>query len=150
MARMVFSGLYERHPNLKVITHHLGAMIPFLEGRIGLGWSDQLGTRTDGDEGTDLATRLPRRPLDYFQMFYADTAISGSRIALRCGLDFFGSEHVLFGSDCPFDPEGGPAYIREIIAAIDKLDLDEVTQKLLYEDNIRRLIAPAFKKAVDV
>jgi predicted TIM-barrel fold metal-dependent hydrolase len=149
MARMVFSGLFERHPALKIITHHLGAMIPFFEGRIGMGWSDQLGTRTDGDEGADLATRLPRRPLDYFQMFYADTAISGSRIALRCGLDFFGSEHVMFGSDCPFDPEGGPGYIREIIAAVEQLDLDPATQQLLYEGNIRRLIAPALRRADD-
>jgi aminocarboxymuconate-semialdehyde decarboxylase len=115
-----------------------------------MGWSDQLGTRTDGDEGADLATRLPRRPLDYFQMFYADTAISGSQIALRCGLDFFGAEHVLFGSDCPFDPEGGPGYIREIIAAVEKLDLDVATQQLLYEGNIRRLIAPALLRADEV
>lgn len=145
MARLVFSGLFERHPGLKVITHHLGAMIPFFEGRIGLGWSDQLGSRTDGDAGTELAARLSRSLIDYFRMFYADTAVSGSRLALRCGLDFFGAEHVLFGSDCPFDPEGGPAYIREMIAAIDELGLDEATQRLMYEGNIRRLIDPAMQ-----
>lgn len=143
MARLVFSGLFVRHPGMKIITHHLGAMIPFFEGRIGMGWSEQLGSRTSGADGDDLATRLPGDLQEYFRSFYADTAVSGSRLALRCGLDYFGAEHVLFGSDCPFDPEGGPGYIREMIAAIDELGLDEATQKLLYEGNIRRLIAPA-------
>ena len=35
MARMVFSGFFDRWPNLKIITHHLGAMVPFLEAQIG-------------------------------------------------------------------------------------------------------------------
>jgi predicted TIM-barrel fold metal-dependent hydrolase len=35
MARLVFSGLFDRHPDIKIITHHGGAMIPFFEGRVG-------------------------------------------------------------------------------------------------------------------
>lgn len=147
MARLVFSGLFVRHPEMKIITHHLGAMIPFFEGRIGMGWSEQLGSRTSGADGDDLTTRLPGDLQQYFKSFYADTAVSGSRLALRCGLDYFGSEHVLFGSDCPFDPEGGPGYIREMIAAIDELGLDQATRELMYEGNIRRLIAPALVAA---
>ena len=141
---------FERHPDIKIITHHMGAMIPYLEGRIGSGWSDQLGSRTADEDDARPASSAARRPVDYFQMFYADTALSGSAHGIRCGLEFFGADHVLFGTDCPFDPEGGPMYIRETIRVIDELDLDEVTQKLLYEDNIRRLIAPALRKAVDV
>src|SRR6202789_1735268 len=38
MARLVFSGLFDRHPDLKIITHHMGAMIPYFEGRIVQGW----------------------------------------------------------------------------------------------------------------
>lgn len=143
MARLVFSGLFDDHPGLKIITHHLGAMVPFFEGRIGLGWSDQLGSRTDGKAGEELASKLKEPLLNYFRRFYADTAVSGSRIALRAGLDFFGPERVLFGSDCPFDPEGGPAYIREMIAAIDDLRVPADQQRLIYEDNILRLIQPA-------
>lgn len=59
--------------------------------------------------------------------------------AIACGLDFFGAEQVVFGSDCPFDPEGGPLFIREIIAAIDSLELPEADRRKIYEDNIRRL-----------
>ncbi|MFI7127176.1 amidohydrolase family protein [Nonomuraea sp. NPDC050153] len=137
MARLVFSGLFERHPDIKIITHHLGAMIPYLEGRIGLGWSDQLGSRTAGENYQNL---LPRRPLDYFRRFYADTALSGSDIGTRCGLDFFGADHVLFGTDCPFDPEGGPMYIRETIRVLDALDLTDTDRDRIYHLNIRRLM----------
>src|SRR5207245_11667527 len=45
MGRLVFSGLFDRHPGLVIITHHLGAMIPLCEGRIG-GCPDQLGARS--------------------------------------------------------------------------------------------------------
>jgi aminocarboxymuconate-semialdehyde decarboxylase len=137
MARMVFSGLLERHPDLKVITHHLGAMIPYLEGRIDAGWSQQLGSRTaDGA----LADSIVRPPIDYFRLFYGDTAISGSASATRCGLDFFGCDHVLFGSDCPFDPEGGPGFIRSMIRVIDELDISPADRDLIYEGNFMRLI----------
>ena len=45
----------------------------------------------------------------------------------------------MFGSDCPFDPEGGPLFIREIIAAIDSLDIPEADRRKIYEEHIRRL-----------
>jgi hypothetical protein len=34
------------------------------------------------------------------------------KFPIRCGLDFFGADRVLFATDCPFDPEGGPMFIR--------------------------------------
>ncbi|PZG53335.1 amidohydrolase [Spongiactinospora gelatinilytica] len=140
MARMVFSGLFQRHPDIKIITHHMGAMIPYLEGRIGLGWSDQLGSRTAGEEYANLRRELPERPLEYFRRFYADTALSGSAIGTRCGLDFFGAERVLFASDCPFDPEGGPMYIRETIRVLNELDITDAEREQIYEHNILRLM----------
>ena len=45
MARLVFSGIMDQFPNLKVVAHHMGAMVPFFEGRVGPGM-DQLGSRT--------------------------------------------------------------------------------------------------------
>jgi predicted TIM-barrel fold metal-dependent hydrolase len=143
MARLVFSGLFDRHPNLKIITHHMGAMIPFLEGRIGLGWGDQLGSRTPEEDAVALGPRLKRRPLDYFKEFYADTALSGSRIGTQCGLDFFGVDHVVFASDCPFDPEGGPLYIREMIKVIDDLPITADERAAIYAGNLHRLMRVA-------
>jgi aminocarboxymuconate-semialdehyde decarboxylase len=139
MSRMVFSGLLERHPNLAIVTHHMGAMIPYFEGRIRLGWADQFGSRTHGTEAAAILDGLSKTPIEYFRSFYADTALSGSAIGTRCGLEFFGESHVLFASDCPFDPEGGPMYIREMIRIIDALDITEEARALIYEGNLQRI-----------
>ena len=139
MSRLVFSGIMERCAGLQVITHHLGAMIPFMEGRIRLGWSDQFGSRTHGSAAEEILGRLSKEPIEYFRDFYADTALSGSAIGTRCGLEFFGAEHVVFASDCPFDPEGGPMYIREMIRIIDALDISPEERHLIYEGNLRRI-----------
>ncbi len=139
MAHLVFSGLFDRHPNIKIITHHLGGMIPYFEGRVGPGW-DQLGTRTSDEDYTLLLKKLKKRPLDYFRLFYADTAVFGAREATICGLKFFGSERVLFGSDTPFDPEKGSAYIRWTIEVIDSLDITPEQRRAIYEGNARKLL----------
>jgi uncharacterized protein len=139
MARLVFSGVLEKLPRLKIITHHLGAMAPFFEARIGYGM-DQLGTRTSDEDYTVILKRMGRRPVDFFRMFYADTSINGSKSATRCGLDFYGTDHVLFGTDCPFDPEGGPLFIREVIKAIDGLRLKEGDRRKVYFGNAIRML----------
>ena len=139
MARLVFSGMLEKLPNLKIITHHLGAMAPFFDARIGYGM-DQLGTRTSDEDYTVILKRMGRRPVEFFKMFYADTSINGSRSATRCGLDFYGTDHVLFGTDCPFDPEGGPLFIREVIKAVDGLKLRENDRRKVYFGNAIRLL----------
>jgi predicted TIM-barrel fold metal-dependent hydrolase len=139
MARIVFSGLLDRFPEMVIVTHHLGAMIPYFEGRVGPLW-DQLGSRTSGEDYGKLLRSMAKRPLEYFRMFYGDTAVGGSRAAIRCGLDFFGADRVLFATDCPFDPEGGPMFIRETIAAIDGLGLSEVERRKIYHDNALRLM----------
>jgi len=111
--------MLDRVPEIKIITHHLGAMIPYFEGRVGPLW-DQLGTRTSDEDYSGILAAMKargRRPIDYFRLFYNDTAVGGSASAIRCGLDFFGADRVLFATDCPFDPEGGPMFIRETIAA---------------------------------
>lgn len=134
MARMVFSGLFDRHPGLKVITHHAGGMVPFFEGRVGPGW-DQMGKRTSDRDLSAVLGRLKRPHLDYFKGFYADTATFGSRMAIKHAIEFFGEDHVLFASDAPFDPEGGPMYIRETVKILDELDVDEPVRRKLYQDN---------------
>ncbi|HKA44787.1 MAG TPA: amidohydrolase family protein [Burkholderiales bacterium] len=148
MARMVFSGMLDRLPEMQVITHHLGAMAPFLVERIALGM-DQLGTRTPDEDYVGLLKRMAKRPVDYFRMFYGDTSVNGSASAIRCGLDFFGPDRVLFGTDCPFDPEGGPTFIRETIRALDSLKLAEPVRRKIYYGNAVRMLrlAPAVAAA---
>ena len=138
MARIVFAGLFDRHPGLKIVTHHMGGMIPYFEGRVGHGW-DQLGTRTsDVDYGALLRT-LKRRPIDYFRLFYADTALFGAAAATRCGLSFFGVDRVLFASDTPFEPTPG-LYIRETIDVVDRLEITGEERARIYAGNALELI----------
>src|SRR5215472_15181771 len=140
MGRMVFSGVLERYPSLKILVHHGGSMVPHFSGRVGPGW-DQLGARTPPDQANDVRHYpLSRRPLDYFRMFYADTAMFGAANAVRCAIDFFGVDRVLFASDTPFDPEQGPGYIRETIANLESLGRSGGDLQRIYEGNARRLL----------
>jgi uncharacterized protein len=139
MGRLVFSGLYDRHPDLVIITHHLGAMIPFCAGRLG-GGLDQLGSRSDDTDDASALGRLRHRPIDYFRMFYGDTALFGAWHAMESGLAFFGADHVLFGTDFPFDPEKGPGFIRDTIAAMERMRASAEDKTKIYEGNARRLL----------
>jgi predicted TIM-barrel fold metal-dependent hydrolase len=139
MARIVFAGYFDRWPNLKIITHHMGAMAPYFAGRVGPGW-DQLGARTSAPDGAEALSRLRKRPVDYFHMFYADTALFGAYDATVCGLAFFGADRVVFASDAPFDPEGGPMYIRETMAIVDRLAVSEAERAQIYSENAIRLL----------
>ncbi len=139
MGRLVFSGIFDQHPDLMIIAHHLGAMIPFFEERAGSGL-DQLGSRTEDPDDAVALGRLRRRPLDYFRLFYGDTALFGSRPGLECGLAFFGADHVLFGTDMPFDPEKGPGYIRETIRSLEEMRASSEEKAKIYEGNARRLL----------
>jgi aminocarboxymuconate-semialdehyde decarboxylase len=128
-----------------VIAHHLGAMVPYFEGRVGPGW-DQLGTRTSDEDYVSLRKSLKKRPLDYFKDFYADSAVFGSKPATECGLAFYGVDHVVFASDSPFDPEKGPGYIRDTIKIIDSLDLSKEDRDKIYYKNIEKLTGKKFVK----
>jgi len=83
---------------------------------------------------------LKKRPLDYFKMFYADTALFGAFDATVCGLNFYGVQNVLFASDAPFDPEKGPMYIRETIAIVDKLPVSNEERERIYWKNAAKLL----------
>lgn len=139
MARIVFSGMFQRLPELRVVTHHCGAMIPYFSGRADTLWA-QLGSRSADANYEDVLKRMAKKPIDYFKMFFADTVLGGSASALRCGLDFFGPDKVVFASDCPFDPEGGPMYIREGIRSIESLGLSEEDQQKIFVLNALKLL----------
>lgn len=139
LARLVLRGHLDRHPDLRVIVHHGGGMVPHFAGRLG-GVLEELG-RIGLDAELQQAVAERTKPLDeYFRMFYADTVLFGAEHAVRCALDYFGTDHVLFGTDMPFDPEQGPGFVRDTIANIEALDLDPSGLTALYEGNARRLL----------
>src|SRR6266705_2712966 len=132
-------AFFERLPELRIITHYCGRMIPYFAGRAETLWS-QLGSRTVDQNYEDVLKRMSKKPIEYFRMFYGDTVLGGSASALRCGLDFFGADRVVFASDCPFDPEGGPMFIREGIRSVEDLRLPEADKRKIYFGNAMRLL----------
>lgn len=137
MLRLVGSGVFERYPKLIIITHHAGAMMPMLEGRLGLGMK-AYGTRMPEAFYKDDPPRSESL-LDSLRNFYVDTASFGSRSALEACQAFFGPEKMLFATDMPYDPEGGSAYIRETLRALDQMHLPEDVHDAIASDNILRI-----------
>jgi predicted TIM-barrel fold metal-dependent hydrolase len=139
MARIVFAGVFDRWPHLKIITHHMGGMIPMMAGRLSPGL-DVLGTRTPPEHAAAVSTALIERPLDAFRHFYADTASFGSKSAIECGLAYFGLDKMLFASDMPFGPEGGLGHIRETLRAISEMELSSDERRQILSGNACRLL----------
>jgi aminocarboxymuconate-semialdehyde decarboxylase len=134
MVRMVFNGLLDRYPKLKIVTHHLGGMIPYYDGRIGPGMQ-VLGSRTSDEDYSKVLPSLKRPHLDYLHDFYGDTALFGGGIhAVRCGLEFFGSDHVVFATDTPLGP------IAPTIEVIKRLEIPESDRRKIFAGNAERLI----------
>jgi uncharacterized protein len=134
MVRMVFNGLLDRYPKLKIITHHLGGMIPFYDGRIGPGLQ-VLGSRTSDEDYSNILPSLKRPHLDYMRDFYGDTALFGGGIqAVRCGLEFFGADHVVFATDTPLGP------IAPTIDTIRRLDVSDGDRRKIFSGNAERLL----------
>ncbi|HSW58535.1 MAG TPA: amidohydrolase family protein [Dehalococcoidales bacterium] len=133
MARLVFSGIMEKYPGLKIVTHHMGGMIPFYAERI------RQFTQIRRPKGEEIP--LKKDAVDYFKMFYADTAIYGNTPALMCGYAFFGPDHIIFGIDFPLgDTEKGDRNYRQTINAIEEMAISDQDKKKIYEDNARKLM----------
>jgi predicted TIM-barrel fold metal-dependent hydrolase len=133
MGRLVFSGVMEKYPGLKVVVHHMGGMVPF--------YAERIRQFTQIRRPPEEEIKLKKDAIDYFKMFYADTAIYGNTPALMCGFDFFGPDHIIFGIDFPLgDTEKGDRNYRQTINAIEQMAITEEDKKKIYEDNARKLM----------
>lgn len=137
MTRLIYSGIFDELPALKIISHHMGGMIPYFAGRIDLGFRQIFVGTPDKNPG---AKTLKRRPRDYYRMLYADTALNGEVAATRCGHDFFGTPQCLFATDAPFDSEQGRGLIRNTIAAVEALDVTAAERAAIFDGNARALL----------
>jgi len=135
VSRLIFDGLFDRQPGIKIVTHHLGGIIPYADMRIEEGFSKVLKQA----ELSGKPITLKKHPHDYFKLLYADTITVGSVPALECGLAFFGTDRVLFATDMPFDVEGGAKYLREALRGMQEIELPADHKQKIYEDNARRL-----------
>ncbi|WP_248925129.1 amidohydrolase family protein [Paenibacillus hamazuiensis] len=139
MARLAFSGLFEKYPEIRVITHHVGGIIPMVAGRFASGMED-FGTRTPKQYAYLVETPLTEPPVNALKRFYADTASFGAKAPIACGIDFFGIDKIVFASDMPFGPEAGYHHIKETIQAIEALDIPEEHKEMIFSGNANRLL----------
>jgi len=135
MMRLVCSGILEKYPNIKFVTHHAGGTIPYLAERVHFqseSYEMRLGYKFEQD--------LPRKLLDYLRMFYNDTAVQGNTPALMCAYAFCGADHLLFATDMPFDSQVGLRQVRETIRSIEEMEITDTEKKQIFEGNARALM----------
>jgi predicted TIM-barrel fold metal-dependent hydrolase len=135
MGRLVYSGVLEKYPQLKFITHHAGGMVPFMAERI----VNQCEWYKKGLKARFL-DKLSRPPIEYFRIFFADTAVYGNTSALMCAYAFFGEDHLVFGTDMPYDSELGNKSIGEIMRGIADMDIPETSKRKIFEGNARSIL----------
>ncbi len=122
MLDLVNASIFKECPNIKIIVHHAGAMIPFFAGRI---------------------DNIMKDKKDDFKKFYVDTAILGNTRGLELAVYYFGIDKVLYGTDAPFGimPSGAT---KEIESAIDALPFSNEQKEKIYSKNLRKLLEGGF------
>lgn len=119
MLQLVQSNIFKEYPNLKILVHHAGAMVPFFSGRI--------------------EHILDQEHAEMFKNFYVDTAILGNTPALQLALDYYGINNVLFSTDAPFAvlPSGADEVVTK---AIDNLDISDLYERKIFETNYQHML----------
>lgn len=119
MLQLVQSDIFKKYPKLKILVHHAGAMVPFFGGRIN--------------------HILDAEHAAMFKKFYVDTAILGNSPALQLAIDYYGIDHVLFGTDAPFAvmPAGAN---NLIVKAINDLQLTDQDKLQIFSENYQKLV----------
>ena len=136
MGRLVFSGIFEKYPNLKILTHHLGGVTPYHIKRVI--FFSQTAEMRFGMQ-TLPETNLTKPVEDYYKMFYGDTAVYGYVPTMMAGYEFFGASHMLFATDMPYDSMGGGRLIPETISSVNEMNISAAEKKMIFEDNARQL-----------
>jgi uncharacterized protein len=139
MTRLIFSRIFDELPALKIITHHMGGMIPYFCGKIDLGFR-QIFYGTPQHNPVADECGLAKRPIEYFKMLYADTALNGEIAPTRCGHAFFGTASCLFATDAPFDSEQGRGLLRNTIKAVEALEISAADRERIFAGNARALL----------
>jgi aminocarboxymuconate-semialdehyde decarboxylase len=125
VARLIFAGVLERLPSLKLVVGHLGGTIPFMAERIERGY----------EVYPECRERISRPPSEYFRRIYIDT-VNFSPSALRLGLDFAGADRIVLGTDYPHQV----GYIDRALAAVRDMPVSAGERAAIRGGNAARLL----------
>lgn len=137
MINMAVSGIFERLPRIKLVTHHLGALVPTFHNRIYTAYLRE--GFYDAGGGVDAL-----QAYENLKSFYCDTALYGDcTAAIQAGIDFFGADHILFGTDYPLDGDRSPhgkGQTANTISSIERLKISDGEKQLIFEQNALKLM----------
>jgi len=137
LARLVFSGVMGKYPELKIISHHLGGGIPFLWGRISETYASN---NREGHPERNLSPHLTKPLYDYFRSFYYDTAVGGGGPAVRCTREVFGADRIVFATDAPWGPGTGEVRLVNYPEVIRSLGFTNEEDDKIFAGNIRNVL----------
>ena len=123
--RMVFSGLFERMPRLKIVASHLGGIYPYLRGRINTGYNAY----------PECKTNISKPPTEYLKRVWVDSLIYDADV-FRSSLAFLGPEKIVLGSDHPHQIGD----IAEAHKRIKNLRLDKGAEDAILTGNAAKLL----------
>jgi aminocarboxymuconate-semialdehyde decarboxylase len=122
---LIFDGVLERHPNLKIFAMHGGGYLGAYSGRIDHGWAAR----------SDCHANLPKAPTSYLKKVYVDSVVFTPG-QLKALFEVFGPDHVIMGTDYPFDMlENDPI---GHIAAVE--GFDDKTRAALAGGNAKKML----------
>ena len=136
MVRIVFSGVFQRYPSLKLIIHHHGALIPLFADRMEYGWDF-----FEKSTGQKQPTTIEKPYIDHFKHFYCDTATQGKGSALlELSYNFFGVDRLLFASDAPMDATGGIVFTQTAKESVMGMKIDSNDRNKIFQGNAMSLL----------
>lgn len=127
--KLLYSGLFERLPNLILILAHLGGSLPYLARRIDLGFDDH--------HFSDKYRQIPRRPSEYMHKLYFDTALGWHKPAFDCACELVGLDHLVYGSDYFMQ---GSEFMKWTNEFLESLPLSKKEKQKIYSGNAERFL----------
>jgi aminocarboxymuconate-semialdehyde decarboxylase len=125
VTRLIFAGVLERLPDLKLVVGHLGGTIPFMAERVERGF----------EVYPECREHISRPPSEYFRRIYIDT-VNFDAGALRLGLDFAGADRIVFGSDYPHQV----GYIDRALEAVRAMPVNDTERARILGGNAAALL----------
>lgn len=119
-SRMIYSGLMERHPDLKIYMSHTGGALPYQSGRM--------------DKSFSKGIKLSHPTSTYIKRMYTDI-VSPHTMGMKFAVEYYGADHILYGSDYPC---WNPTTALELFDAI---GLSKDDQEKIFYSNARRFFA---------
>lgn len=136
MIRLVMAGVFDKYNDIKFIIHHHGALIGLFAKRLNAGF-----TLFKNFKALKSETNISEPYINYFKKFYVDTATQGFEpLLIQNAYMFFGVDHVLFGTDVPFDDKGGYNFTEGSIDSINATFISDEDKEKIFYKNIKNII----------